>query len=763
MVPKRVFGQQDLCSIKALDSDKLYAVEDVTACYNSIPANPVWINSTLTSLHQLADLYVFTDYNAANIAPWNVNVDLHSVLTAMGTTTYSKDYEFQKALINLFNSLHDPNTRYFPPRPYQSCYAVKPFALLPKNSTSEGEPKVYLAENLFVPGYNYSWAFNPADYYNWEVTRINGDEVMAYLNKYAKKSSTFKDPMVRLNSLFKTNGWNVISGWSSYNLDSLPVETLQIKNGAQMTDLTLPYRAYCSKRWTNTEEFVQQIQTATSRKRSLLQNHINNEIYSDDTRMEMRSSVTKTEKVARDLTADNGWTSSMEEKINQILAESRLKRASTNIPTINPLFALEDDSLLGYMLMDSNLNSIPLLKVQSFSPRADLEQNWVNNVRAMIDMMQRFNCSYIVLDVSGNKGGSICKANLLAALLVKDIHSVDINRPAVLWSPYAARKTPLNSLVYNNDLPHSLTGGFINTQTGEEESADIYYNSETVNIEIGKSKKQATLTKFTYYPHICQPWIANILPNTSYWPSHIMIITDGNLGNAAAMFVAKMKQQDRATIVTYGGSTSSSAPKVASAQAPGGRIFSWDEFTKASNVTKPFITSAEATFAFNSAWSVADSKELPLEFQTEPFTPDHQVMTWDPLRFSNISSAAGLEAFTILYRKALELWPSKDQPFTPIGEGPIAFTPVEEPATTPDSTSPLAQTDTPAEGMNVPAMVVTILIFVILVGCVILFVVFKYLRGPDGWLVGKKYRLFGNPKLQENLLTDRSAAADANL
>jgi hypothetical protein len=48
-----------------------------------------------------------------------------------------------------------------------------------------------------------------------------------------------------------------------------------------------------------------------------------------------------------------------------------------------------------------------------------------------------------------------------------------------------------------NDLPHSLTGGFNNTQTGEEESADIYYNSETVNIEIGKSKKQSTLTKFT--------------------------------------------------------------------------------------------------------------------------------------------------------------------------------------------------------------------------------------------------------------------------
>jgi hypothetical protein len=167
--------------------------------------------------------------------------------------------------------------------------------------------------------------------------------------------------MVRLNSLFKTNGWNVISGWSSYNLDSLPVETLQIKNGAQMTDLTLPYRAYCSKSWTNTEEFVQQIQTTTSRKRSLLQYHINNEIYSDDTRMEMRSSVTKAEKVARDLTADNGWTSSMEEKINQILAESRLKRASTNIPTINPLFALEDDSLLGYMLMDSSKPSQTLI------------------------------------------------------------------------------------------------------------------------------------------------------------------------------------------------------------------------------------------------------------------------------------------------------------------------------------------------------------------------------------------------------------------
>lgn len=77
--------------------------------------------------------------------------------------------------------------------------------------------------------------------------------------------------------------------------------------------------------------------------------------------MEMRSSVTKTEKVARDLTADNGWTSSMEEKINQILAESRLKRASTNIPTINPLFALEDDSLLGYMLMDSSKPSQTLI------------------------------------------------------------------------------------------------------------------------------------------------------------------------------------------------------------------------------------------------------------------------------------------------------------------------------------------------------------------------------------------------------------------
>lgn len=106
----------------------------VTACYNSIPANPVWINSTLTSLHQLADLYVFTDYNAANIAPWNVNVsqpicctdlqlrkygviffiniqvDLHSVLTAMRTTTYSKDYEFQKGTDSTISLIYFPTS-----------------------------------------------------------------------------------------------------------------------------------------------------------------------------------------------------------------------------------------------------------------------------------------------------------------------------------------------------------------------------------------------------------------------------------------------------------------------------------------------------------------------------------------------------------------------------------------------------------------------------------------------------------------------------
>ncbi len=36
----------------------------------------------------------------------------------------------------------------------------------------------YLA---FVTGYNFNWTYNPAEYYDWEVTHINGEEVMAYL------------------------------------------------------------------------------------------------------------------------------------------------------------------------------------------------------------------------------------------------------------------------------------------------------------------------------------------------------------------------------------------------------------------------------------------------------------------------------------------------------------------------------------------------------------------------------------------------------
>jgi hypothetical protein len=39
VVPKRVVGQQDLCSITALDSDKLYAIEEYEYYFNFPIAN----------------------------------------------------------------------------------------------------------------------------------------------------------------------------------------------------------------------------------------------------------------------------------------------------------------------------------------------------------------------------------------------------------------------------------------------------------------------------------------------------------------------------------------------------------------------------------------------------------------------------------------------------------------------------------------------------------------------------------------------------
>ncbi len=116
-------------------------------------------------------------------------------------------------------------------------------------------------------------------------------------------------------------------------------------------ELTVSYRAYCSLTWNSTQEFVQQIVASPAQKRSSYENKRDNDMLLDDSRIETMSGAIGGDKVERDLTVANNWMMSMEEKINAILNENRRKRSTKNT-SLEMLFGLEDNSLLGFVHLD---------------------------------------------------------------------------------------------------------------------------------------------------------------------------------------------------------------------------------------------------------------------------------------------------------------------------------------------------------------------------------------------------------------------------
>jgi hypothetical protein len=218
--------------------------------------------------------------------------------------------------------------------------------------------------------------------------------------------------------------------------------------------------------------------------------------------------------------------------------------------------------------------------------------------------------------------------------------------------------------------------------TGDTDPAQAYYNSVTANISLPNGIK-SELSKFTYFPGSCKPWIAQLLPEVKAWPKNLIVTTDGSCGSACAAFVAKMTKLGSANIVAIGGDTKYSADTfMRTASFPGGNVVSWDDMHFYSSKTTPLQTSAWARFNWHQAFSNASYETYPLEYDYAAFEPTQRLRNWGMVWADNPLTIDGRNTLLRGYGTVVQIW----------GDF-VQTSPVEPPSSAPSSDTP--RSDTP--------------------------------------------------------------------
>ncbi|KAF8310106.1 hypothetical protein DL93DRAFT_2214513 [Clavulina sp. PMI_390] len=588
-------------------------------CLRSFPYNETLKQNVLTVVSRSLDFFTFEDEQLASPPPFQESsVNLRAQIARINATKYSTDYDFNRDLFNVVNSLNDGHTAWFP-----YCYWAAFQNIIPapvQILAVNGVQNVYIAPDTvaFVSqlgssftDYYTSIGFNWTAYAGSKVLKIGGEDAFTYVDHIASTlSGNYLDHEVRVNSVLSS--YRLSGGAWSQRLGDLagPVWpdlenlTFQLISPGQtkVETVTFPYRASYIGSGSFTDKASYWANNCAA------QDDTNGVDYFGGSAAPKQStgvSGLPTKKAAQ-AKAERHETDGS--KASGVGLPPQYQPTAPNVRNA--------DVLKAYVLQ-GNLSHVGVLMVGSFSPAN--YTGFQADVMAAITSFQSQGVTKVIVDVTDNGGGYVCLGEFLHLALVGSDFGYGGFQTSHRGNPLAVKVVAAQikrgvTSAYSFYAPDNYA--FLNN-TPMPSTYD-YMVPTVPHIVNGRSEPTGQ-----HNLDICTPFNSPLPAKAPFAAENIVVVGNGNCASTCAQFTTVMHERHGIRMATFGGKPNTQMEYKGMA---GNQVLEWFDLDseiktallKDDPLAPPdLLVNGDIRINWRTAYSWYD-KVTPIAFKSEP-------------------------------------------------------------------------------------------------------------------------------------------------
>lgn len=391
-------------------------------CFTSFPYNPTLAANVQDTVTKVAQMYVFVD-TAKNTPDKEFQPD-YDLFEALNKTFAKKDYandmEFQEAVSNAFIPLNDAHTGYSPDC-YRNVIFSQPFYPVARVG-KDGKTR------LFVHGIGKGYP-EYEKLMGAEITSIEGKPAVQYLWDWAQNNNVGlnKDAMTRFNRVTARSGYSEgkFKAYAGYFMmrAKLPEKetvnyTILPQGQSESVKMTIPWKvtlngesfsdgpSYWKSNCLQAPEDSSDESATKSAERLVGAG-------SDREPLLLLNEGLISDKVPASLLAFEVNGADVTQRLKQE-DDTKLKVVESEAPFVTKPHVTGPG--LGFYTLESN-EEVGVLLITTFSPPFGMTNLVRTALVRVFDFINKNNVKKLIIDLSGNGGGSSCLASEVVALL----------------------------------------------------------------------------------------------------------------------------------------------------------------------------------------------------------------------------------------------------------------------------------------------------------------------------------------------------------
>ncbi|OQS00231.1 hypothetical protein THRCLA_06117 [Thraustotheca clavata] len=518
-------------------------------------------------------------------------VDLQEGLNKIESKKYTNDAEMQEDFYQLFAQLHDAHTPYHKPNYYYNYYTLQPISIMSTLYNNAQVIKISSVDKSEVEAYAtlYNESSQPDfDVEGWQITEIDGVPALDALRSFADNNiGVLKDNGSRFNlavSGYKTGrGWFIFRPMGVFGVPTKQSVTYTLQNPSTQAKKKVTYN------WIGMNIDGSKMTTSTVQGKNF-------------------------------------------ETIFQKLLDHFIRQELYKKPNAVEFF-------------DSYSTSASVLRINTFSGRDDdFTSQFANNITKALTTFTQSKREKLIIDLTGNGGGSICLGySLLRYLFPSNVTAFEGQGPHQ-EGIYRARHSSLTNVLatvsasmlkfnpsYNSFLDPTQ---FYNSKTRRQfmDASWLSNKEDTVLGDMSQSIYRGCASMYTYFPASGISFQID--------PKNLIVVSQGYCGSTCAVFTSYIQAHKLAKTVALGGYYNKAQQLFA---FPGGQVGDVGDYieladslkihSKYESAIEPLIPRVPTSGRYNSTgftylsiwpWNKDDPSHLPLEYTFVP--ADYSIM-----------------------------------------------------------------------------------------------------------------------------------------
>ncbi|KAI8848947.1 hypothetical protein BC829DRAFT_489736 [Chytridium lagenaria] len=555
--------QKDPCSV--LKSDSVFVAKDVLPCLRQFKISIKDRADQVKAIKGYMNIYPYLNLKLTD----NINV-MKSLDSIRDDAKLTTEMDFQIKISQLFLSLRDAHTTYSPAC-FNNIYYLQPFKIGaeydPANPTKQ--PKIVVrgsiadGSSLDFEGQKYDKKvldlfrkeinLEPAKYKGWEITEIDGKNALTAVRQYADEFIGIgRDPEMRFNLALAQAGYRdgkiVETDGTFYFLKTFPWgfktdRTYKLVNPAKPNDKPVIVKAPWVGIWRypTPTGVLSEKKDAFERAEEAGENGaLGSKIDVLDENNE-ESTTDTVDILAKRSDGEEGQVEKGDE--SALGFETRFVIPKQLKPTVS-------DKYSAFYVLPDNTGVFKLTTFEFDKDRTNIRRKWVPTIVQGLKSLADLKVKRLIIDVSGNTGGTICIGKALTKLLV----------PSADFVRFDIRLSEANAFLmkYAKAIPikesnvFTLDSSFIET-TQTLKSKDPY--SILLKNNTNQIKRGTITETFSGPFHIGCAEVDAIFGSLKVpWKtSDIVVVGNGLCGSTCAMTGRALREQGKIKFYTYGG------------------------------------------------------------------------------------------------------------------------------------------------------------------------------------------------------------------